>query len=540
MSVYRRLVGRELPCSVLHLLNIPVVKKDAGKRDLLAELAALGQADSADLYHLAQFHLATHQWGLARKRLIESLLKRPGFVPARLALAGACDLLGQHAQAAEHLDTVLAVMLAANDWQADRWSRYTLLCAAGFCLERAGQSQAAQGRYAMALASKPTDLFAAHRALAIHLAHGNLDQAATALREVLRVHPADQTARICLGHALQLTGHSAEAVWEYEQALCLEPDSWELPVEMARQLQLVENTDEAIGLLERLIGAQPQFPDLRMRLGNLYSWRGDDQLAREQYLRALALHPEYLDCHIALGRHELRMHRLDDATSHFRLAIGINNQNVEACAGLGLALRRSGFHKRGAEMLASAARIANNSAVLMAQLAMIESNETAAAAADADLHLNWVEELIERDRMALLAHPTWTDLRVRRAMLLRLVGRSDHARTLLQQVVNQEPACSQAWLQLAFLLAERGHQKKAAHALASAFNVDDVKLDYRIALICCGDLEFDLAMEALEQTDSDPAEVQRRIWTLINEMQMTGFRSGRQQTARTGAKILDL
>ena len=537
MSVYRRMIGRELPCSVLHLLDIAIVGRGSEKQEQLAALAALGQAEAGDLYWLGRWHLGRQEWGLARKRLIESLLKRPGFAAARLMLAGTCDLLGQHREGAEHIDTVLAVMLAANEWEVGRWSRYVLLCAAGFCLERAGQWQAAKGRYGLAMASRPTDLFAVHRLVAIELAHGELEEAAGGLREVLKVWPADQTARICLGHVLQLTGKCAEAVWEYEQALCLEPDSWELPVEAARQLQLVGNTDEAIGLLEKLIGAQPHFPDLRMRLGNLYSWRGDDERARDQYFRALSLHGEYLDCHIALARHELRMGRVDEAMGHFRRAIGINDQNVEAYAGLGLALRRSGFKKRGAEILGSAGRIANNSAVLMAQLAMIEGEEDGAAGGGAELHLQCVSEQIDRDASALAAYPSWTDVRVRRAMLLRLVGRSGEARGLLRQVLAEESGCGQGWLQLGLLLAERGQGKKAAESLGRAIGVAGVELDYRIGLICCGDLEFDLAMEAVEASDAEPGEVQRRIWGVSEEMRLTGLR--RAEAGRAGVKVFD-
>jgi len=42
----------------------------------------------------------------------------------------------------------------------------------------------------------------------------------------------------------------------------------------------------------------------------------------------------------------------------------------------------------------------------------------------AELHLQCVSEQIDRDASALAAYPSWTDVRVRRAMLLRLVGRS--------------------------------------------------------------------------------------------------------------------
>lgn len=524
MSACRRMIGRELPCNVLHILELAEVACDPQRYQQLVERAELGLADAESLYQFGRWHLAKEQLGLARKRLLESLAKRHGFVAARLTLAGVCDLLGQHEEAANHIDLVVAQMVTADAYATERWSRYALLCAAGFCLERSGQWQQARSRYGMALAARPGDLFALHRLVALHLAHDEPAEAIDCLRLILKSQPQDQTARVCLGHLLQKTSQSAEAIWEYEQALCLEPDSWELPLETARALQSMENSDEAIGLLEKLVGAQPHFPDLRMRLGNLYSRRGDDEMARAQYGKALLLHSEYLDCHIALARHELGMGRKGEAVQHFQRAIAINDQNVEACAGLGLALRRAGLRKRSAEMLASAGRIGNNSAVLMAQLAIIEAEDWAEAGTE--LHLQWVLEQIERDAAATDAHPSWTEVRMRRGMLLWLIGRHEEAEELMREQVRREPACSEAWLQLGLLLAERSRAGKAADAIGKGLIPDGrtAELEYRIGLIYCGELEFDLATELAEESGARPAEVQRRVWGVIDGLQLGGLR----------------
>jgi tetratricopeptide (TPR) repeat protein len=544
MSVYRRMIGRELPCSVLNLLEIAVRPLGAARHEELAGAAQLGQADADAVHRLGRSHLARQEWGLARQRLLEAVLARPGFVAARLALAGVCDLLCQHEEAAAHIDAVLTVMLEQEAPAADRWSRYALLCAAGLCLERDGRWQEARGRYLLAQASQPMDQFALHRLVAIDLGHGEHRQAIRRLREVLGNQPQDQTARICLGHLLQMTGKRGSAIWEYEQALCLQPESWELPLEVSSELQTMGNSDAAIGILEKLIGAQPHFPDLRMRLGNMYSRRGEDELARAEYAKALELHPEYLDCHIAMARHELRAGRAEAAVPHFRWAIAINNQNVEACAGLAAALHGSGRQKRAGEMLKSAGRIANNSAVLMAQLAALEAEDAWAEgtlAAGLELDAELLRQQAARDAALLAAHPGWNDLRVQRAMLLRLLGQTEDAVEALRQAMAEDPADAGAHLQLGLALAQAPDQKPAAQTVRQALAPDAyrMKLSYELALICCGDLAFDLTMETVEQLETAAEDVQRRIWTIVEEMQLTGLHRAIDQTARTGIGVRD-
>ncbi|HEX2971175.1 MAG TPA: tetratricopeptide repeat protein, partial [Tepidisphaeraceae bacterium] len=480
MSVYSRIVGRELPCNLLSLLDAPLAELEASEHLGMVDLAELGQLDAQGLQRLGQSHMARGELGLARHRFEEALSQWPGYVEARLALAATFDLLAEHEQAEKQIDAILAALPKGDQEISRRPSRYVLLCAAGLCLERMGRWQEAKSRYALATADRPTDLFALHRLAAIHLTHDELHEACGCLREILTIQPQDQASRVCLAHLLQQTRKNAEAVWEYEQAVCLEPDSWEMPLEAMSKLHTTENSDEALGLLEELVGAQPHFPDLRMRLGNMYSRRGYDEMARAQYGKALSLHPEYLDCHIALARHELRMGRSDEALAHYRQAIAINSQNVEAYVGLAVALHRSGLDKRSAEILASAGRICNNSAVLMVQMATIEAedpNAETALAAGSELRMQWVIDQIARDETTAALHPSWTDVRVRQAMLLRLAGRYEEACRHLRHLVREEPGCTEAWLQLGLALADHSQPEKAMRSLKKALRLNETRAE---------------------------------------------------------------
>jgi Tfp pilus assembly protein PilF len=520
MSTYRRILGRELPCTIADLLKLPRIDLTPDHHDRLLRGCQSTRADATDLYHLGASHLSRGELGLARARLREAVKQNPNNTAARLALAAAHESLAGHDRAAAEIDAVLATL----DESSDRLSppRYHLLCAAGLSLERDGDWRGATCRYVSALSAQPTDAFAMHRLVAIHLAHREINEAAACLTELLKHHPQDQSARICLAHLLQLLKRPGEAVWEYEQTLCLSPDSWDLPLDAATDMHLLDPDDHAIGVLEQLVGAQPHFPDLRMRLANLYARRGDDAAARVEYHNALALHPDYLDCHVALSLHELRMGRTDLAAEHLRQAIAINDQNVEACAGLALALHTLNHTTRGSEMLASAGRIADNSALFAARLAALDAGDLTRAAG---LTTNAIELQVERDQAILMEHDSLPPVRLRHAMLLRLLGRAEEAEQSLRHALGADPSCERARIRLALTRADQWDTVGALRAIdrSLAFDSHRASALYDLALLYCGQLEFDLAMENWTAEHGEDAD--HLIWSMIDDLCLVGPRS---------------
>jgi Tfp pilus assembly protein PilF len=519
MSVYRTILGRELPCTIGDLLRLPRIDhtSDQHERLLRAASSTASHAGATDFYRLGASHLSRGELGLARARLGDAVRQSPDHSHARLALAAAHESLAEHDRAAAQIDAVLATLDESSD--AAPSSRYHLHCAAGLSLERDGDWRTAKARYVSALSARPTDALAMHRLIAIHLSHKEIGEAAACLTELLKHHPQDQAARICLAHLLQLLGRPGEAVWEYEQTVCLSPDSWDLSLDAASEMQLLGAGDDALGVLEQLVGAQPHFPDLRMRLADLYARRGDDDAARAEYHNALALHPDYLDCHVALSLHELRAGRTDVAAEHLRQAIAINDQNVEAYAGLALALHALNHTARANEMLASAGRIANNSALFTARLAALDAGDVHRAAAVATEAL---EVQVEQDQAVLMEHDNLPPVRLRHAMLLRLLGRAEEAWQSLRHAVRDDPSCERVWIQVALTRADQWDTREAMRAIerSLAFDCDRARALYDLGLLYCGQTEFDLAME--QWTEAQGADADRLIWSMIDDLHLLG------------------
>src|SRR5579884_2710801 len=108
MGVYQFMLGRELPCTVLDLLEIRLMPLPGATHERLLAQVQDGRAYPDVLYRLGLSHLGRQELGLAKERLAEAIRQKPDYIAARLILAGICDLLAQHQEAIEHLDTVIA------------------------------------------------------------------------------------------------------------------------------------------------------------------------------------------------------------------------------------------------------------------------------------------------------------------------------------------------------------------------------------------------------------------------------------------------
>jgi tetratricopeptide (TPR) repeat protein len=529
MSVYRRMLGRELPRAVADLLKLDGESLcDLEHQRLLEQVEAQGLTDGWRLHTLGLSHASRGEWGLARRRLRQTIDARPDLLPARLALAEVCEQLSQHDQAAIQIDAVIS---SSTRPLSGRITHQRLLDAAGFAWELAGDWRQAMGRYRESVRLAGPGLFAHHRLIAIFLAHGRAGEAVPHLRHVLGLHPADSGARVCLGHILMSEGLFEDAAREYEQALCLDPDAWELPPDAARQLDAAGAADSAVRILEKLVRVQPQFPDLRVRLGKLYAQRGQDDDARRQFLAALAVHPDYLDAHVALAWHEARLRQPAAAAGHLRRAVEINDRHVEAYVGLALARRKcaSDARRRGqaADLLFCAARIADNSVVLSAQLAAIDPEGEAAPcgelAAEGEARNAWIDELIARNERLLERHTAWNDVRIATAALLRIAGRPRDSLKLLRKAVRQDPLGRAAWMQMGLTFLARGESGRAVRCFEPALRLESTaaRVDYRLALMYCAELEWNVAMERLTEQCAAAEDLQRCIWDTIDAMRLS-------------------
>src|SRR5947209_10137951 len=109
MGVHQFMLGRELPCTVVDLLQVRLMPLPGATHDALVRQVESGPAYPDVLYRLGLSHLGRQELGLAKQRLLAAVGLKPGYAPARVALAAVCDLLAQHGEAVDQLDAVLGI-----------------------------------------------------------------------------------------------------------------------------------------------------------------------------------------------------------------------------------------------------------------------------------------------------------------------------------------------------------------------------------------------------------------------------------------------
>src|SRR6266581_665102 len=150
MSIYRRMLGRELPCTLRQLLALEPKALAAKQLESHERRAELQTGDVQVLHRLGMSCIALEHWGKAISYLASAIEIHPSHIPSRLALALAFEGLGQHPHAAQQLDAVLALNPITSSIDSD-----TILCASGLCWERAGNLRLAMNRYEDALLQRP-------------------------------------------------------------------------------------------------------------------------------------------------------------------------------------------------------------------------------------------------------------------------------------------------------------------------------------------------------------------------------------------------
>lgn len=134
--------------------------------------------------------------------------------------------------------------------------------------------------------------------------------------------------------------------------------------------------------------------------------------------------------------------------------------------------------------------------------------------------------LAKADRY-VAAHPNDPQMRFIKANLLSSLGRTQEARTILQQLTRDYPELPEPWNNLAVLDAGAGHLAEARQALQMAL---DIRPDYATALENLGDLQVREALQSYtraQQLDAGNARLAPKIEALRGVIGMGGAQAAK-------------
>ena len=151
-------------------------------------------------------------------------------------------------------------------------------------------------------------------------------------------------AKVIAGHP-EYEVTSGSVVFNGEDVLELEPDSFTARFNLAVAAANQGRDDEARGLYEDLLSLQPRHPlaaSAHNNLAGIQLARGDPEAAIAHFEQAAALEPEHFESNQNLGFQYLEMGRVDEAIARFEAAAAIDATHEEVNTGLGVAYVRAG------------------------------------------------------------------------------------------------------------------------------------------------------------------------------------------------------
>jgi tetratricopeptide (TPR) repeat protein len=205
----------------------------------------------------------------------QALRLKPRSLRALRSLAGALSAEGQVPRAKQILDR--AIQIAPSD--PESWYKYGLL-----------DSDA--GKIEKAIALDPSLPEKSRELGEILLRKGDIDRAAAALKDALRTDPWDEDAWDLAGRVHSQKGESAEAMFDFERAIRLRPDSGVYRYDSALALARASRFDEAQERVQAALRADDNLAEAHELLGRLFERKGQLPDSVREYRRALELRPD--------------------------------------------------------------------------------------------------------------------------------------------------------------------------------------------------------------------------------------------------------
>ena len=171
---------------------------------------------------------------------------------------------------------------------------------------------------------------------------GNLGQAESLCREVLRVEPRNVDALLMLGVIYQQTGNYDAAITHLETALQLDHSNAVAHYNLGVSYQGKGQPDKAVSCYQRAIQLDPHLAPAYFNLGAVYQERDEPERAIALYRKALELDPKYVSAYYNLGSVSQERGRLEEAARYYQKALELDANLVDAWNALGIIFQEGG------------------------------------------------------------------------------------------------------------------------------------------------------------------------------------------------------
>jgi tetratricopeptide (TPR) repeat protein len=373
----------------------------------------------------------------------------------------------------------------------------------GLCFERLGHQPEAIEFYQDCIKFNGYLQLPAQRLGAIYFKDGRLDEAIAQYELMKENYPEDISTLVTLGHLYITGGRYAQAVETFNTAILIHPDNFVANDEAIEDLIRDGQFQEALDQIDVLLIDQPDRADLIAKQADILAMTGGISDAVTRYQQALRLCPDFLEATIKLGTNYLKMHAEQLAAQQFNRAIEINDGIVEAYIGLAIAQKLAGRLAEASNTLSLAAAIQPNSAFLFTETAKLifkaalEANLLATTPDGQTLE----QQVLAAHQSHLARSPHNPDLHYRLGILHMNGGRFPEALRCFKAALEINPTFSRAATKLAVCLFETGQKDEALEAITPGRRHDSQTLDlyYKTALLYCSRIKFASSMINLQR-----------------------------------------
>ncbi|MDJ0784831.1 MAG: tetratricopeptide repeat protein [Desulfosarcinaceae bacterium] len=416
--------------------------------DILTSMTASGSEKA--ILAVSNFYVKTDRSAQAIELLTASVKEDPALADSRVLLS---HLLLKQARSDE-AQTLLTAYLQHQDTH-EKPDVLKVKNALARIYVQTRQFDSAQETLTEVLSVNANDNEALLSQGRLGLMTGKVDEAVTALRNVVKAQPESAVGYALLADAHNMRGETELAVDSLQQGMRLLPENKALQLHLARTLWQQGRLEEAERQLRSLVDARPTDQRLKLAMGDLLIAKGQSTDAEAVYTEITAVAPQMAAAYIRLAQLHRREENHNGVIAVLRRGVEKNPESRLLLTGLVQAYIRKGDLDAAERVCRE--RIAQNAADavsydLLGQVAVARKDAAAA---------------ISAFTRAAQLQPEWPQPSNNLAFVYENEGQSEKAVQQFQQTLKENPKSAQAYLGLA-LLHERAKDYPAAIAVYEA------------------------------------------------------------------------
>jgi predicted O-linked N-acetylglucosamine transferase (SPINDLY family) len=233
----------------------------------------------------------------------------------------------------------------------------------GDCARKSNRIHRAGEWYGSVLEIDPDNFAALCNYGSVMLAEKKFNDAEAHFREAIRVNSEKKQLLTSLGTALFEQKRYDEAAECFKDAIAGGVSDITSGIALLRALLMGGKCDQAKELIDTISIQFPGSPQLYNATGNAYRECGNETIARDYYVKALQLQPDYSEAHYNLGCILRQWNSLDEAMSCFKNAVRFDPRNITAIIDYGETLQIMGQCDDAERQFTNALSIDSNCAI---------------------------------------------------------------------------------------------------------------------------------------------------------------------------------